>query len=61
MKLIKDNINNYFKINSNPKHMRRDQNYFEITKIMLRLLIEIVDVISAIISIITFIADILQQ
>lgn len=60
MKFIKDNINNYFKINSNPKHMRRDQNYFEITKIMFKLLIEIADIISAIISIVTFITDLIQ-
>lgn len=60
MKFIKDNINNYSKINSNPKHMRRDQNYFEITKVIFKLLIEIVDVISAIISIVTFITDLIQ-
>lgn len=53
-------INNYFKINFNPRHMRRDQNYFEITKIMFKLLIEIVDIISAIISIVTFITDLIQ-
>ena len=59
--IIANIISDYNKIISKPKHMRRDQNYFEITKTILRLLIEIVDVISAIISIITFIADILQQ
>ena len=55
--IIANIISDYNKIISKPKHMRRDQNYFEILKAIFKILLEVSSLISSIISIISFIID----
>ena len=55
--IIANIINDYNKIISKPRHIRRDQNYFEITKAVFKIVLEVNSLISSIISIISFIID----